>query len=99
MKIHIRQPWYGAFDKFKDWSVGDYGVGIAEYKIDIAIKNKEKLEITVGKVPDVFILRPQTFKKRANYHRGFHVARSFSSGQMVKLLIVPISYLRRFKNE
>lgn len=59
MKIHIREPWWSAWQTF-DWEKGTWGVGISKASVDYCIKSKESLEITVGKSDEVHELVPET---------------------------------------
>lgn len=93
MKIHIREPYYGAASKF-GWTKGDFGVGVVENRIVSAILSKEKLEIKVGKDTDEYVIGPQTFWDKAKGYNAQHTARDGSI-----IWLVPLSYLHRFKKD
>lgn len=94
MKIHIRDFYYGPHSRYDNWKQGDWGVGVAEYRINKCVSSGEKLELTVGKDKTVYSLWPETFRKNSIKRNSTHIAR-----EGVRLLVVPMSVLSRYKEK
>lgn len=91
MKIHLRNPYWGAWKEF-GWQKGDYGIGISESKLNQALASKERLEITIGASDKVYSIDPVYFIKKA-----LSLNAKYTAKDDTKLLLIPISYLETFK--
>lgn len=92
MKIHIRDPFYGAFSKFLDWNKGDPGIGIAYKKIKYCIAGRDNLVIRVGKDETEYEIDPLKFYQKALKHKAKYIVRD-----NVVVYLVPMSFLNKFK--
>ena len=74
MKVRIQEPWWSAYTKF-GWSKGIWGIGFDKGKVLKAIKNKEKVDITINKFKEKFQMSPVTIRNLAEKNNWKYRAR------------------------
>lgn len=84
MKItHIVEPFWGAW-KFYGWDKPIPGIGLSEKVVMDALRNREKIKVTIGKDPEEYEISPVTV---VNLAKKYHSVKQVRSG--VKVAVVP----------
>jgi hypothetical protein len=88
MTIHIQEQFWSAWQKY-GWAKGVWGIGLDSANVEQAIKNKESLEIKIGKGKDIYLVSPVTVKNYAEKNGTTHKAKG------TILYVVPQTELKR----
>jgi len=86
MKLRIREPYWTAW-RLYGWKKDTWGIGIDTRKVDLAIKHRENIELSIYTYEDIFIADPRKVKEYSIENKTMQTTKG------VKLYIVPSTIL------